>query len=111
MSKKNLRRNKGKVKRNYIKDKAVVEFILQHSQKERIDFSKIKIPSFLDISADEERPTVLEQFDSNKNQGEEGDEEINNKYIKQNINKIQQPPNMNSSKKQKNANLWIFIIK
>ena len=67
MSKKNLRRNKGKVKRNYIKDKAVVEFILQHSQKERIDFSKIKIPSFLDISADEERPTVLEQFDSNKN--------------------------------------------
>ena len=67
MSKKNLRRDKGKVKGKYIKDKAIVEFILQHSEKERIDFSKIKIPSFLDIIADEEKPTILVQCDSNKN--------------------------------------------
>ncbi len=38
----------------YIKDRAIVNFILQHSKKETIDFSKIKIPSFLDISNAEE---------------------------------------------------------
>ena len=33
-------------KKKYIKDKALVNFILQHEQKIDIDFSKIKIPSF-----------------------------------------------------------------
>ena len=33
-------------KKKYIKDKALVNFILQHEQKVDIDFSKIKIPSF-----------------------------------------------------------------
>ena len=33
-------------KRKYIKDNALVNFILQHSKKEKIDFSKLKIPSF-----------------------------------------------------------------
>ena len=41
--------------RKYIKDKALVKFILQHSVKEEIDLSKVSIPSFADVlKADEE---------------------------------------------------------
>jgi len=41
--------------RNLIKDKTLVKFILQHSVKEDIDFSKITIPSFSDVlKSDEE---------------------------------------------------------
>lgn len=36
------RKNRGK----YIEDESIKHFILQHSQKIDIDFSKIKIPSF-----------------------------------------------------------------
>ena len=34
-------------KKKYIKDKAIINFILQHEKKISIDFSKIKIPPFL----------------------------------------------------------------
>ena len=33
-------------KKKYIKDKAIINFILQHEKKVSIDFSKIKIPPF-----------------------------------------------------------------
>ena len=33
-------------KKKYIKDKAIINFILQHERKVSIDFSKIKIPPF-----------------------------------------------------------------
>lgn len=32
-----------------IKDKAIRDFIVQHLTEEKLDFSKFKIPSFLDI--------------------------------------------------------------
>ena len=48
-------KNEKKFKYKYIKDKGIKNFIFQHSQKPDIDFSKIKIPSFLeDFSKDEE---------------------------------------------------------
>ena len=41
--------------RKFIKDKALVKFILQHSVKEEIDLSKMAISSFADVlKADEE---------------------------------------------------------
>ena len=41
--------------RKFIKDKALAKFILQHSVREEIDLSKLKIPSFADVlKADEE---------------------------------------------------------
>ena len=44
-------KNKKKIKyRHYIKDKAIIKFILEHSKKPAIDFSKIKIPSFMEIT-------------------------------------------------------------
>ena len=43
IKKKFRRKNKGK----YLEDESIKNFILQHSQKIDIDFSKIKIPSFL----------------------------------------------------------------
>ena len=36
-----------KIKGKYLEDESIKNFILQHSQKIDIDFSKIKIPSFL----------------------------------------------------------------
>ena len=67
MSKKDRKQNKKKAKKKYIKDKAIVDFILQHSIKEPIDFSKIKIPSFLDSNTDDEKSTIITKSDSNKN--------------------------------------------
>lgn len=40
---------KKKPKAKYIKDKCVANFILQHLEEQLIDFSKIKIPPFLDF--------------------------------------------------------------
>ena len=37
------------IKSYYVKDRAIVKFILSHSKKQHIDYSKIKIPSFIDI--------------------------------------------------------------
>ena len=42
-------KNKGKKRaRKFIKDKEIVDFLLEHMKPSKIDFSKIKIPSFLD---------------------------------------------------------------
>ena len=40
----------GKSNKSYIKDKAIIKFIKAHSKRQNIDFSKIKIPSFLDVT-------------------------------------------------------------
>ena len=39
-------------KKKYLKDKALVNFLLQHEHKVNIDFSKIKIPPFLSCLKD-----------------------------------------------------------
>ena len=72
-----------KSKAKYIEDKCVANFILQHLRKEKIDFSKIKIPSFLDVMNNEE-----EESKSNKNN---------------NLNKKSEQPNI-----QKNNNIPKF---
>ena len=41
--------------RKFIKDKALVKFILQHSVKEEIDLSKMVTPSFADVLKDDRR--------------------------------------------------------
>ena len=46
--------------RKFIKDKALVKFILQHSVKEEIDLSKVAISSFVDVpKADKEDSRVF----------------------------------------------------
>ena len=52
-------KNDKKYKYKYIKDKAIKNFILQHTKKPNIDFSKIKIPYFLEFSNDEESSNKL----------------------------------------------------
>ena len=52
-----------KSKCHYIKDRAIIKFILEHSKKPKIDFSKIKIPSFMDITKND----FLENQKENKN--------------------------------------------
>ena len=42
----------------YIEDEAIVNFLLQHLEPKKIDFSKIKIPSFLDDCSDSNENTT-----------------------------------------------------
>lgn len=50
INKKFIRKSNMKYKCHYIKDRAIINFILAHSKKPTIDFSKIKIPSFMDFT-------------------------------------------------------------
>ena len=64
------RKNKQIRKIKYIKDEAIVNFLLQHSESKKIDFSKIKIPSFFDDCNDSNENTTtqsaLEQVHNNE---------------------------------------------
>ena len=51
----------------YIKDRALVKFILSHSKKKTIDFSKIKIPSFIDYIDTKENKKSCNKYISNSN--------------------------------------------
>ena len=53
MVKTEIKSRKGKRARKFIKDKATVDFLLQHLEPSKIDFSKIKIPSFLNFEDEE----------------------------------------------------------
>ena len=44
-----------KYRGKYVKDEAIKNFILQHSQKVDIDFSKIEIPSFLNCLKEDKK--------------------------------------------------------
>ena len=44
-----LKLKKGKMSRKLVKDKAIVNFLLEHMKTVKIDFSNIKIPSFSNI--------------------------------------------------------------
>jgi hypothetical protein len=43
-----IKKTEKKVK--YIKDKAIVRFLMQQTQRKDIDLSKFKIPSYLDMN-------------------------------------------------------------
>ena len=45
-----ISKNAEQSKKCYITDKALLNFIKAHSKRPNIDFSKIKIPSFLDLT-------------------------------------------------------------
>ena len=51
---KKIKKIKKHFKAKVIKDKCIANFIFQHLKKERIDLSKIIIPSFLDTLNNEE---------------------------------------------------------
>ena len=39
--------------RKFIKDKAIVNFLLEHMKPAKLDFSKLRIPSFLELEKQE----------------------------------------------------------
>ena len=39
---------------NYIENKAIISFLIQHEPRKDIDLSKIKIPTYLDLNDGEE---------------------------------------------------------
>ena len=53
---------KSKRAKKFIKDKAIVNFLLEHMKPAKIDFSKIRIPSFLELEKQEknEGPSINE---------------------------------------------------
>ena len=59
---KNKKGNKGSIK--YIKDKSLKKFLLQHMKRQKLDFSKIKIPSFFGNSEEDEEDSLNESFQS-----------------------------------------------
>ena len=50
---------KQKLKKRIIKDKAIVNFLLEHMKPVKIDFSKIKIPSFINFWENKEKESNL----------------------------------------------------
>ena len=50
---------KQKLKKRIIKDKAIVNFLLEHMKPVKIDFSKIKIPSFINFLENKEKESNL----------------------------------------------------
>ena len=52
MVKTEFKQKKSKRARKFIKDKAIVNFLLEHMQPTEIDFSKFKIPSYMNYSED-----------------------------------------------------------
>ena len=58
MPKAEFKLKKSKRKRKFIKDKAVINFLLEHMKPVKIDFSKIKIPSYLNFLENEEKKPI-----------------------------------------------------
>ena len=53
-----FKQNKSKKGKKFIKDKAIVNFLLAHMRPVKIDFSKIKIPSYMNLSENEEKNSI-----------------------------------------------------
>ena len=58
MPKTEFKLKKTKKQRKFIKDKAIVNFLLEHMKPVKIDFSKIKIPSFNSFLQKEEKEAI-----------------------------------------------------
>ena len=58
MVKAGFKLKKSKRTRKFVKDKAIVNFLLAHMRTAKIDFSKIKIPSFMNFSENEEKSSI-----------------------------------------------------
>ena len=55
MGKTELKIKKTKRARKFVKDKAIVNFLLEHMKPAKIDFSKIRVPSFFNFLENEEK--------------------------------------------------------
>ena len=55
MVKTELKLKKAKRSRKFVKDKAIVNFLLEHMKHPKIDFSKIRVPSFINFLENEEK--------------------------------------------------------
>ena len=57
------KRCKHQKKDKYIKDKSLIKFLMQHYKKQTIDFSKVKISSFLDSlnNKEEEKENCIDE--------------------------------------------------
>ena len=66
MVKPELKKSKVKRARKFIKDKATVNFLLEHLKPSKIDFSKIKMPSFLESFEEGEKESKQEKENRNE---------------------------------------------
>ena len=66
MVKAELKKNKPKRARKFVKDKATVNFLLEHLKPSKIDFSKIKMPSFLESFEEGEKESKQEKENRNE---------------------------------------------
>ena len=59
---KQVKRSKRRQKYNIIEDKSLKKFILQHSKRQKIDFTKFKISSFIEcLNSDEEEEIIYDK--------------------------------------------------
>ena len=59
--------------RKFVKDKAIVNFLLEHMKPAKINFSKFKIPSFIDFLKNEEKDSSnSKEFSQNQNRNKFG---------------------------------------
>ena len=58
MVKAEFKLKKAKRTRKFVKDKAIVNFLLEHMKPAKINFSKIKIPSFINFLENEEKNSI-----------------------------------------------------
>ena len=60
---KKIKKMKKLKNRKYIKDKGIVNFLLQHLKPQNINFSKIKIPSFFESCNDSDGKNTISSND------------------------------------------------
>ena len=58
---------KAKRSRKLVKDKAIVNFLLEHMKPVKINFSKIKIPSFLNFIENEKKDSINSNISQEEN--------------------------------------------
>ena len=58
---------KAKRPRKLVKDKAIVNFLLEHMKPIKINFSKIKIPSFLNFTENEKKDSINSNISQEEN--------------------------------------------
>ena len=71
MVKAEFKLKKAKRTRKFVKDKAIVNFLLEHMKPAKINFSKIKIPSFINFLENEEKSPINSTIFQEQNAPEE----------------------------------------
>ena len=67
MVKTEIKTKKIKRKTKLIKDKAIVNFLLDHMKPAKIKFPKLRIPSYLNLENEENKEVVTNPKDDNQN--------------------------------------------